>query len=164
MKTQMNPLTSDEVSEFKAVLNQAPTIITNLTPRRFLRLCRIIYEAIYDVDPGMTDLDLYCRKKMMGPEETAWRHGNVNSTAVMDDAIEFCNGYHFEEIVFGGICHELTPADGGYVMTVENGWSGMYVREAENIVRAVNALARRGVVVIVNRPEQILEVLRHDIV
>lgn len=120
----MKKLLKEDVDVFLKYENTKAEPITQMTPNKFLHICRIIYDswkrffledAWYQYNDDDSDEDVYCHFKMMGSDETAW-HGHEN---VMDSYIYgsiakpgyYVGGYHFEELEFGGLEQDLKPID-----------------------------------------------------
>lgn len=153
--------TTQDIKDFIVNSKLPPTELENLTINKFLHICRIMYDAnkkrgYYDYDDNMTDEQVYCCRKWIGEESTAWFWCSENEAAFskdslkdMEAALYMKSGYHFEELEFGGLCHCTgwnPKSQKGPIMTVwMEGWKWDLERR-QRLMIAFNALAERGII------------------
>lgn len=120
----MKKLLKEDADVFLQYENTKAEPITQMTPNKFLHICRIIYDswkaffledAWYQYNDDASNEVVYCHFKMMGLDETAWYgHKDVMDSYIYGTLAKpgyYVGGYHFEELEFGGLKQDLIPID-----------------------------------------------------
>lgn len=153
--------TAQDIKDFLLNSKLEPTVIDNLTVNKFLHICRIMYDAnrdrgYYDYSDHLSDEQVYCRRKHIGAEETAWCWISRNEPAFSRDSVEDmekilpCHfGYHFEELEFGGLCHSTgwdRKLCKGPIMSIRMSCWERDQEKRQRFMIAFNALVKEGIV------------------
>lgn len=176
----MKFLLKEDADIFLEYENVEAQPIPQVTPNKFLHICRIIYDSWkehftddtwYQYDDNDSDDVVYCHFKMMGTDETAW-HGKED---LMDSYIYgslarpeyYVGGYHFEEIKFGGPEQELRSVDmenGSCIITLsaelDFNRTDSYSEKLVEIVLAYNACVKNGYYVELCNRKQIVAYIK----